>query len=689
VNSSYQILSLCYCYRGLPGGLKLTKKETTTYFGGEARAEFFERYRWLHSQRQNAGTLSDEPTNVILFPDSYLGRPTTVNTIWEDEGVKTEDTKAVAEARNREKKTAGKVGTSGSDTESNGFPTGKELVRGRAGTILSPVHKRAQDGKAVIADPTYRDKVERNPNLMVQTAPTVGKGRHGTRVGTQARGSISGATNIPVMNAAGNVAAGRMASTKTRGSVMFQLESLFPDGASGDEADKSAEESEKEAAAAAAAKEAAESRVQVTLSRIDPGSRRRKELSDSVSDFPFAPARTEEELRMRTKVIIRTQLLLQGEGYEELKLVQKPQSVIEAEQRQQVADAQASESRAEWEGVSYSGQGLMNAVYDADGNVVDGVTALANALQRQSLLHAAPSSAQGKHHATDKHSTHGHSGHGSHGHTDAHHSASHGHAHGHGAHAHSPEHSKPSAVAAGPSGHLALSAHAGRQPLAPITTDLRSPTSTITSAASPQLSPLKGHKGHGAHSTSKSRKHPHSPDKHSKPVTPTANKLRDAPRSPPPLNTPKMRGTKESVYGPSKYGRTSNSLLPSLGLNNPLAPKAHHGGHAAGHGILDSGTFSSGNTAIGDAILAKLNATAKSLQEALVRETELSHQQQQQAQQQHGQAHHPHHPAPPVHHPFWSDSGHPGNDKLFLVPCTCFARRCSFGSIPFWTNFFF
>ena len=49
--TSGSIMTIDERLRGIPGGLHLNPDETTKYFGPEGRANFFDRYRWLNSQR--------------------------------------------------------------------------------------------------------------------------------------------------------------------------------------------------------------------------------------------------------------------------------------------------------------------------------------------------------------------------------------------------------------------------------------------------------------------------------------------------------------------------------------------------------------------------------------------------------------------------------------------------------------
>jgi hypothetical protein len=122
---------------------------------------------------------------------------------------------------------------------------------------------------------------------------------------------------------------------------------------------------------------------------------------------------------------------------------------------------------------------------------------------------------------------------------------------------------------------------------------------------------------------------------------------------------PQARGTKQSVYGPSKYRKNGNSLLPSLSLNAPAQSNVY--------GVFDPNANAHAHNSVGDAILAKLNATAKTLTQALERDLEALHlqqQQQQQAhthQQQHAHAQHAHgHAFFPSGHPHAAAGAHPG-----------------------------
>jgi hypothetical protein len=118
---------------------------------------------------------------------------------------------------------------------------------------------------------------------------------------------------------------------------------------------------------------------------------------------------------------------------------------------------------------------------------------------------------------------------------------------------------------------------------------------------------------------------------------------------------PQARGTKQSVYGPSKYRKNGNSLLPSLSLNAPAQNNVY--------GVFDPNANAHANSSVGDAILAKLNATAKSLTQALERDLETLHLQQQQQQQAHAHAQHAHghgHAFFPSGHSHTAGGAHPG-----------------------------
>jgi hypothetical protein len=214
--------------------------------------------------------------------------------------------------------------------------------------------------------------------------------------------------------------------------------------------------------------------VKVVLTRIDPKSRRRKDITDYVTDFPFAPTRTEEELRVRTKVIIRTQTLLQGENYEQIKLIQKPPEVVLSEGKSDEA-AEAAAKNADLSHITYHAQSLMNARYDEQGNVVEGAapgTYSQAAGQGHGHGHAhghvhhsksAPGSPRNKH-ASASGAAHG-AAHGAGGHPTGHAHpahAGHGEATAHGAHAptaHGGEHGKPMSAASADEKTLAPVVH--------------------------------------------------------------------------------------------------------------------------------------------------------------------------------------------------------------------------------------
>jgi hypothetical protein len=58
----------------MAGGLALSKREGKTYFGNAARSEFFERTRWLHTQRGYSNTHCADSTERLAFPDRYVSQ---------------------------------------------------------------------------------------------------------------------------------------------------------------------------------------------------------------------------------------------------------------------------------------------------------------------------------------------------------------------------------------------------------------------------------------------------------------------------------------------------------------------------------------------------------------------------------------------------------------------------------------
>lgn len=54
---------------GLPGGLQMSEEETKKYFGGEARDNFFERYKWLGKQIQITQSAKDTRLKSLYFND--------------------------------------------------------------------------------------------------------------------------------------------------------------------------------------------------------------------------------------------------------------------------------------------------------------------------------------------------------------------------------------------------------------------------------------------------------------------------------------------------------------------------------------------------------------------------------------------------------------------------------------------
>ena len=123
------------------------------------------------------------------------------------------------------------------------------------------------------------------------------------------------ATGGSVRESAKNLVSGR---SSTRSSFLEETKELYNSESSDcEEADESpVEESQ-----------ASASNVTVSVVRTHPIHKCRKD-DDDLAAFPFAPVRAEEDVKVRTKVIIRTQSLLDGDSYEQLKLVQKPHRLM-------------------------------------------------------------------------------------------------------------------------------------------------------------------------------------------------------------------------------------------------------------------------------------------------------------------------------------------------------------------------
>lgn len=57
----------------MPGGLAMNKKDTKKYFGAESRTMFFERYQWMHNQRNIASVDEDHVMDHLVFDGDTVG----------------------------------------------------------------------------------------------------------------------------------------------------------------------------------------------------------------------------------------------------------------------------------------------------------------------------------------------------------------------------------------------------------------------------------------------------------------------------------------------------------------------------------------------------------------------------------------------------------------------------------------
>lgn len=548
-------------YRGLPGGLNFTRKEAKTYFGGEARAEFFERYKWLQTQRQNAGTAGYEATTMILYPDSFVGSPPLVTELWDSS-----------------KETSSESGTKST----------RVLARGKAGTVLSPVHVR--NDKGAVQGPSTPPR-KTSPDHRSSTKNDAIKGTKSTPQGTGIRGSVVGA--LPVFDESGQHHQKGGNRMRRHSEVAHQKTHSSPTPASADLSSPSADDQDETTPVVVVPK--VPENYTLTISRTDPTARHKTASPEVASDFPFAPVRTVPELRVHTKVIIRTQSLLQGEAYEQLKLVERPENA-NLDDCESVGEKLGNRGRLPSDEVTYFAQALVNEGMASSATVKSAHSA-------HSTNTVDPHAAEATHKPLRRPSN------------------AHGQSHVHFGPVIAAEQnlqslqsfsSPPSRARGGvleePSPKSALK-HQQHKP-SPIQTDFHS---TSPSEPSPprKRSPMSRQalRSLSPQAPKAIKGKLYAPTVPRTPVSPDRNAT----------TAPKARGTKQSLYGPSKYNRKMNALLPSLGS---LGSGAH--GHGHGHGHVRDLNAATGNTAIGDAILAKLNATARDLLIALDKEVEVS-----------------------------------------------------------------
>eukprot|EP01032_Pedospumella_encystans_P009853 gene9853-11567_t len=607
----------------LPGGLNLNRKDTRTYFGEESRSEFFERCKWLQSQRQHTNTHTAQPTTHLVFPHSFTGSPALVTDLWEETKPNTAKGKETTGDNKRAKRDHKKGGLLSHHNDTAGATINRHIsspicspkhahpsgttdsvpvkpAMTRSGTLvslLSPVHVRAADGLVIEADPTEIENCIIKLHPVAETQQHVPPPRRGKIKHSITKSSMSSELNavsasvralaatLPSADHLGN----RAPTNKTKSNKLALSASMIAGGSVRESAKSlvsvrsstrssfleetkelyNSESSDYDEADESPIEESQASALNVTVSvvRTHPIRKCRKD-DDDLAAFPFAPVRAEEDVKVRTKVIIRTQSLLDGDSYEQLKLVQKPHRLMNV----------SEEDTFRTDEGQYSPFFLTSGTNEGDVGGVDGVETSVSYHAMSLMAHTDASSTA--HDSTAEIAR-----------SDA---------------AHTTHNTTTKAMVLNSSvGPLSptKASFAPVHPAAPTPAHKSnkldvSPVRTVTSPAGTRPATTSSKTGHlipnkrnvslSPVPTSPVKQSTHSPDK--KPVTAA------------------VRGSSLSPYGPSKFNKP-NSLLPAMKhiahLYGP--PSASHR-HSNGPLLTENG-----NTIAGDSILNKLNATSKQM----------------------------------------------------------------------------
>ncbi|KAJ1421523.1 hypothetical protein B484DRAFT_481137, partial [Ochromonadaceae sp. CCMP2298] len=246
----------------MAGGLALSRRESGTYFGAAARREFFERARWLQTQRQYGGTRAAEATERLAFPDSFEGAAEEEEEEWQGQGT--------GQLKEKGRKKGG-IRT-----------TAQHLLAGVGGFTLSQHDKERAKGRGGLGG---REREKEGEKEGEKERVKMGKGE------------VGWADQTPT----GGGERARRREGKGKGVGV---------GGEGEGGEKGGEKG-----------------VSYTVTEKFPRSRRGT-MEAERRGFAFAPTRSGPTLIVTTKVIIRTQSLLQGDAYEQLKLVPQPDHLL-------------------------------------------------------------------------------------------------------------------------------------------------------------------------------------------------------------------------------------------------------------------------------------------------------------------------------------------------------------------------